>query len=308
MKALMFPGQGSQFVGMGRDLFAAHASVRQTYEEASAVLGYDVGALSFNGPQERLASTDVTQPALLVCSVAVWRLLAERGLRFDVALGHSLGEYSALVATGALSFGDALTIVRRRGQAMLAAAAAQPGGMAAVLGLEDATVEKLCAAMPDAWPANYNAPGQLVVSGSQIALERLEEESKAAGARKFIRLAVSGAFHSPYMAPAAEALGAALQKVSWAAPSPRFFSVCTVGYEDGDVIPFPDLLARQVTSPVHFTQSVRRLVAEGCEAFLEIGPGAVLCGLVRRIAPGVATARAGDLESLAGLNNEWLPS
>ena len=302
MKALVFPGQGSQAVGMGRDLFEAHQIVRNMYEEASAVLGYDIAALSFEGPADRLSQTDVTQPALLVNSVAVFRLLAERGLRFDVALGHSLGEYSALVATGALPFGEAVKIVRLRGDAMLAAARTHPGGMAAVLGLDDVRVEEICAGLADAWPANYNSPGQLVVSGSRAGLERLREQALAAGARKVVPLVVSGAFHSPYMAPAADALGAALAAASWAAPSPRFFSVCSVDYEAGD---FAALLQRQVTSPVRFTQSVRRLIADGCDAFLEVGPGAVLSGLVRRIGPQAATARAGDVDSVGALDAAW---
>ena len=302
MKALVFPGQGSQAVGMGRDLFEAHQIVRNMYEEASAALGYDIAALSFEGPADRLSQTDVTQPALLVNSVAVFRLLAGRGLRFDVALGHSLGEYSALVATGALPFGEAVKIVRLRGDAMLAAARAHPGSMAAVLGLDDVRVEEICAGLADAWPANYNSPGQLVVSGSRAGLERLREQALAAGARKVVPLAVSGAFHSPHMASAADALGAALAAASWAAPSPRFFSVCSVDYEAGD---FAALLQRQVTSPVRFTQSVRRLIADGCDAFLEVGSGSVLSGLVRRIGPEAATARAGDVDSVGALDAVW---
>ena len=302
MRALIFPGQGSQAVGMGRDLFDVHQVVRKTYEEASAALGYDIAALSFEGPVERLGQTDVTQPALLVNSVAVFRLLAERGLRFDVAVGHSLGEYSALVATGALPFGEAVEIVRRRGEGMLAAARAHPSGMAAVIGLDDVRVEEICAGLADAWPANYNSPGQLVVSGSRAGLERLQEQALAAGARKVVPLAVSGAFHSPYMAPAADALGAALTAASWAAPSPRFFSVCSVDYEAAD---FAALLQRQVTSPVRFTQSIRRLIADGCDTFLEVGAGAVLSGLVRRIGPEAATARAGDVDSVSALDAAW---
>jgi [acyl-carrier-protein] S-malonyltransferase len=305
MKALMFPGQGSQVVGMGRDLFEAHGTVRGTYEEASAALGYDIAALSFEGPADRLGQTDVTQPALLVNAVAVFRLLAERGLRFDVAFGHSLGEYSALVVTGALPFREAVEIVRRRAEAMLAAARANPGGMAAVLGLDDVRVEELCAGLADVWPANYNSSGQLVVSGSCAGLERLQERALTAGARKVIPLAVSGAFHSPYMAPAAEALGAALEAAPWAAPTPRFFSVCTVDYESAG---FASLLQRQVTSPVRFTQSVRRLVADGAVAFLELGPGCVLGGLVRRIAPEAAIAGAGDVDSVEALDEEWFTS
>lgn len=298
----MFPGQGSQSVGMGKDLYRRHATVRATYDEASAVLGYDIAALSFEGPGEELNRTDITQPALLVHSVAVFRLLAERGLRFDVALGHSLGEYSALVAVGALPFAAAVDLVRRRGEAMQAAAAEHPGGMAAVLGLDDEAVTTLCAGMDDVWPANFNSPGQVVVSGSESGLELFESAAGAAGARKVIRLQVGGAFHSPYMLTAAEALRPALDGCAWSPPERRFFSVCSLSYEE---VGFPVLLARQVCAPVRFTQAVRALEAEGCETLLEIGPGAVLCGLVRRITPAVKAVKAGDHESLGGLSGEW---
>ena len=302
MKALMFPGQGSQAVGMGRGLYEAHAVVRDTYAEASAALGYDIAALTFDGPAERLNETDVTRPALLVNSIAVVRLLAERGLRFDVTFGHSLGEYSALVASGAAPFVEAVELVRRRGEAMHAAAQRYPGGMAAVLGLHDPVVEELCAGIADVWPANFNSPGQVVVSGSPAGLDALERAAREAGARKVVRLAVSGAFHSPYMMAAADELRPALEAVAWAPPSPRFFSVSSVEYEAGD---FAELLARQVCSPVRFTHAVRRLAHDGCDVFLEVGPGAVLSGLVRRIAPEVATARAGDRETVDNLDAAW---
>ena len=298
----MFPGQGSQVVGMGRDLYAAHEVVRRAYDEASAALGYDIAALSFDGPAERLAQTDVTQPALLVNSVAVFRLLRERGLRFDVALGHSLGEYSALVASGALPFDAAVDLVRRRGEALNRAAQRRPGGMAAILGLDESAVEELCAEIGEVWPANFNSPGQVVVSGGIQALETMQQRAVEAGARKVVRLAVGGAFHSPFMAAAADELRPALETSPWAKPTARFFSACSGKYEEAD---FADLLVRQVTSPVRFVQSVRRLADEGCDASLEVGPGAVLCGLVRRIAPAVSVARAGDCESVESLDRSW---
>jgi [acyl-carrier-protein] S-malonyltransferase len=276
--------------------------VRDTYAEASAALGYDLAALTFDGPAERLNQTDVTQPALLVHSIAVFRLLAERGLRFDLTLGHSLGEYSALVASGAVPFVEAVDLVRRRGAAMHTAAQRHPGGMAAVLGLDDPVVEELCAGLGDVWPANFNSPGQVVVSGSHSGLDELGRAATRAGARKVVRLAVSGAFHSPYMRAAADELRPALETAAWASPSPQFFSVCTVEYEAGD---FAHLLARQVCAPVRFTHAVRRLVREGAEAFLEVGSGAVLCGLVRRIATEAVTARAGDCETVDNLDAAW---
>jgi len=294
---------------MGQDLYERYESVRSTYAEASVVLGYDIAELSFNGPAQELAQTNVTQPALLVNSIAVFRLLAEQGVTFDCVLGHSLGEYSALVAAGAVPFPQAVELVRRRGEAMQAAARANPGGMAAVLGLEDEAVDEVCARIDDLWPANYNSPGQVVVSGSLRGLDRLTQKAVRAGARKILRLPVSGAFHSPFMQAAAEELGAALGEADWAAPSTPFFSVCSVVFEDGGEPPsFATLLRGQVTSPVRFTQSIRALVDAGYTDFLEAGPGNVLCGLVRRIVPDARVARVGDLETLAAFTETDRPA
>ncbi len=313
MRALVFPGQGSQSVGMLADLYDDHETVRRTFAEASAATGLDMAHVCFSGPAERLARTDVTQPALLTCSVAVYRLLADRGLRFDCALGHSLGEYSALVATGAVEFAVAADLVHRRGAAMQAAAGNEPGGMLAVLGLDDDTVEGICADIGGVWPANYNCPGQVVVSGTKAGLLDLERRAQEAGARKVVPLQVSGAFHTPLMVSAAQELGDALQRVSWSAPRPSFFSVSAVALEDGcsaapDArVSFAELLCQQVTAPVRFTQSVRALSAAGYDAFLEVGPGAVLSGLVRRIVPEASVARVGDVATLAQLEaSEWL--
>jgi [acyl-carrier-protein] S-malonyltransferase len=298
---LMFPGQGSQTVGMGCDLCAADPLMRQTYAEASAVLGYDLEELCAEGTQELLARTDVTQPALLADSVGIFRLLQREGLRFAVALGHSLGEYTALVATGAVSFADALRLVRRRGEEMLAAAEANPGGMAAVLGLGDDQVEQLCAGLHDVWPANFNSPGQVVVSGTRPGLDALAAAAKDAGARRVLPLAVSGAFHSPLVASAQAPLRAELEATTWAAPDPRFYSVSSLRFErDG----FVELLAQQLVAPVRFTQAVNALCAAGYDSFLEAGPGAVLSGLVRRIAPQAGVASVSGLDSLAALRQD----
>ena len=299
--ALMFPGQGSQAVGMGCDLCAADSLMRDTYAEASAELGYDLQALCAEGPTEKLARTDLTQPALLADSIGILRILRREGLRFDAAFGHSLGEYSALVATGAVAFRDALLVVRRRGEEMLAAAAASPGGMIAILGLDDATVEELCAGIDGVWPANFNSPGQVVVSGREAALAELAEKAKAAGARRVIPLAVSGAFHSPLLQPALAPLRAALERAVWTTPEPPFFSACSVSFESGA---FVELLQRQLVSPVRFSQSVSTLFAAGYDSFLEVGPGGVLGGLVRRIAPQATVVRVSDLESLAALRDD----
>lgn len=293
--ALVFPGQGSQAVGMGADLYDEPV-VRATYDEAGAALGYDVAQLSFAGPLETLSRTDVTQPALLVNSIAVLRLAQQRGLRFDAVLGHSLGEYSALVAAEALSFDEALQLVRRRGEAMLAAAQREPGGMAAVIGLPDAAVEELCAVIGDLWPANYNSPGQVVVSGAATALETLRQRAPQAGARKVIPLAVSGAFHSPLMESAATQMSGPLAAADWRESRVPFFSVCSVRFEDGGLA---ELLRRQIVSPVRFTQSLRDLFARGYDSYLEVGPGSVLCGLIRRIEPAAMTANVGDAATLA---------
>jgi [acyl-carrier-protein] S-malonyltransferase len=304
--AVLFPGQGSQAAGMGCDLCDGFAIARDTFAEASDVLGYDLTGVCRVGSAEQLARTEVTQPALLTHSVAALRLLCDGGFAFDVALGHSLGEYSALVATGALGFRDALGLVKARGEAMAAAATRYPGGMVAVLGLEAGAVEELCAGLDAAWPANFNCPGQVVVSCAEPSLADFEVAAKAAGARRVVRLAVSGAFHSPLVAPAAAALHDRLAATSWAAPAPAFFSTCSTEFEhDG----FPALLERQLVSPVRFEQSIRRLSEAGYNAYLEVGPGAVLTGLVKRIDGDAATATAGDIDSLAAaLDGGWATS
>ena len=297
----MFPGQGSQAVGMGCDLAASDPEMRQAYAEASEVLGYDLQDLCCQGPIDRLSRTDFTQPALLAASVGMFRILRRDGLRFGVAIGHSLGEFSALVATGAVSFVDALRIVRRRGQEMLRAADANPGGMAAVLGLEDAVVEALCAEQDGVWPANFNSPGQVVVSGRKAALEQLAEKARAAGAKRVISLPVSGAFHSPLVQSALEPLREEFDRTEWHAPDPAFFSGCTVRFEDGG---FNELLQVQLVSPVRFSQSVSALYAAGYDSFVEVGPGAVLTGLVKRIEPQAQTAHVSDMETLTALRQD----
>jgi len=299
--ALMFPGQGSQAIGMGCDLCAAYPQMRETYADASDVLEFDLESICAAGPAERLARTDVTQPALLANAIGIFRILKDEGLRFDAAFGHSLGEYSALVATGVLSFEDGLRLVRRRGQEMLRAGEADPGGMAAVIGLDDARVEEICTGLDDVWPANFNSPGQVVVSGRPAALEGFAAAAREAGARKVIPLAVSGAFHSPLVASAQAPLRAELEDTAWRAPDPAFFSVSEVGFVDGG---FVEVLSRQLVVPVRFTQSVKTLHAAGYDAFLEVGPGSVLSGLVRRITPEASVARASDLDSIGALRDD----
>jgi [acyl-carrier-protein] S-malonyltransferase len=286
---------------MGCDLAVAEPEMRAAYAEASELLGYDLQDLCVQGPIDRLSRTDFTQPALLAASVGMFRVLRREGLRFDVAIGHSLGEFSALVATGAIAFHDALRIVRRRGQEMLRAADANPGGMTAIIGLDDAVVEELCSEVNGVWPANFNAPGQIVVSGRKPALEALGEKARAAGAKRVISLPVSGAFHSPLVQPALEPLCEEFERTEWREPDPRFFSGCTVRYESDQ---FGDLLQVQLVSPVRFSQSVKTLYAQGYDSFLEVGPGAVLTGLVKRIEPQAQTARVSDMETLRALRDD----
>ena len=217
----MFPGQGSQAVGMGCDMAAADPVMRGAYAEASEVLGYDLQDLCCQGPIDRLSRTDFTQPALLAASVGMFRILQRDGLRFGVAIGHSLGEFSALVATGAVDFKDALRIVRRRGQEMLRAADANPGGMAAIIGLDDAIVEAALRRADGVWPANFNCPGQVVVSGRKVDLEVLAEKARAAGAKRVISLPVSGAFHSPLVQARARAAARGVRSHRVAHAGPR---------------------------------------------------------------------------------------
>ncbi len=297
----MFPGQGSQALGMGCDLVAAHSAMRETYADASVVLGYDLECLCAEGPADQLSRTDFTQPALLAAAVGMLRVLREEGLRFDVAIGHSLGEFSALVATGAVDFVDALRIVRRRGQEMLRAADANPGGMTAIIGLDDAVIDALCAEQDGVWPANFNCPGQVVVSGCKASLEEFGEKAKAAGAKRVIPLAVSGAFHSPLVESALEPLREEFERTEWRTPDPAFFSGCSVDFETDS---FTELLQRQLISPVRFGQSVSTLFAAGYDSYLEVGPGAVLTGLVKRIEPRAQTARVSDLETLQALRDD----
>lgn len=298
---LMFPGQGSQAVGMGCDLVAADPTMRATYAEASEVLGFDLQGLCSEGPMERLSRTDLTQPTLLAASVGMFRILERDGLRFDVAIGHSLGEFTALVATGAVAFEDALRVVRRRGQEMLRAAEANPGGMAAVLGLDDPVVEELCDGVDGVWPANFNSPGQVVVSGTGPALETLSERARAAGAKRVVRLPVSGAFHSPLIESAMEPLREEFERIEWRTPDPAFFSGCTVRFEATGL---GRLLQTQLVSPVRFSQSVKTLYEQGYDSFLEVGPGGVLTGLVKRIEPRAQTARVSDMETLQAVRDD----
>jgi [acyl-carrier-protein] S-malonyltransferase len=297
---LLFPGQGSQSPGMAEHLWE-FPTARATFAEAGEVLGWDIGDLCRHGTMEELTRTDRTQLTILTCSVATWRLLQETGLSFALAAGHSLGEYSALVATGHMTFADALRVVDVRGRAMQACGEERQGAMAAIIGLDAEAVDEICSESGDVWTANYNSPGQVVVSGSPAAVRAAGDAARVRGAKRVLPLPVSGAFHTPFMAGAAENLSRALAQVTFAdapAGGPAFFSTTEVRYPA--TYELAELLARQLVSPVRFTQSVEA-IAGGPDApdhALEVGPGAVLCGLLKRITthvPAAATANADHL-------------
>lgn len=297
--AFCFPGQGSQEIGMGRAFAAALPAARKVYEEASQATGLDLERLCFEGPIEELTGTAVQQPALVATSVACLRAVEALGVEPDAVVGHSVGEYSALAAAGVLSARDAVVLVRERGLATAAAAEEQPGSMAAVLGLDDAIVEELCAGIEDVWPANYNCLGQIVVSGADAAVERLIEAATERGARRAVKLRVTGAFHCPLMAAAAERLRPALDRVRWNDPRVPFMSTVTARLEGREAI--PALLVEQLTAPVRFTQAVAALARQGVSLYVEIGPGQVLSGLIRRCDRSATTVSVSDPESLAKL-------
>jgi len=297
--AFCFPGQGSQDVGMGRAIAEEFPAARAAYDEASEAAGFDVAKLCFEGSLEDLTRTELQQPALVATSIACLRAVNTLGVRPDYVIGHSVGEYSALAAADAIGVGDAVALVCERGRAMAEAARETPGAMAAVLGLDDSIVEELCEGIEGVWPANYNCPGQVVVSGQNAAVDRLIEEAAARGARKTVKLRVSGAFHSPLVARAAERLGPVLTEAAWHEPSPPFMSTVTARLEDAQRI--GSLLVEQLTAPVRFTQAVRGLVKDGVEMFVEIGPGQVLSGLLRRCDRSLRTISVGDPVSLQKL-------
>jgi [acyl-carrier-protein] S-malonyltransferase len=285
MIAFIFPGQGSQKVGMGKALADSHPIVRDAYAEADAALGEALSRLCFEGPEERLTLTENAQPAILATSIGICRLLESRGIRPDFVAGHSLGEYSANVAAGTFAFAEALGIVRRRGQYMQEAVPVGEGAMAAILGAEEELVSRACAEAADGQvvsPANLNAPGQIVIAGHRDAVARAGERAKALGARRVIPLNVSAPFHCRLMAPAQERLAPELRAL--ASSNPRVPIVANVDAEPkrsaSDAI---EALIRQVSAPVRWEAVVRRLASNGVRTYVEVGPGGVLTGLVRKI-------------------------
>lgn len=280
--AYLFPGQGAQFPGMGKDLYSSNEQAKALFEKANEILGFRISDVMFSGTEEQLKQTNVTQPAVFLHSVITY--MVHPDLKPDMTAGHSLGEFSALVAAGALSFEDGLRLVSKRAAAMQKACEQNPSTMAAILGLEDAKVEEVCAGITDeiVVPANYNCPGQLVISGSIAGIDKGCEAMKAAGAKRALVLQVGGAFHSPLMEPARQELQEAIENTEFKMP------VCPV-YQNVDAKPYlnPEQikanLINQLTAPVRWTQTIQNMVADGATEFTECGPGSVLQGLVKKI-------------------------
>jgi [acyl-carrier-protein] S-malonyltransferase len=291
MKSYIFPGQGAQFVGMGLDLYEKSAEAKALFEAANGILGFSITDIMFSGTDEDLKQTKVTQPAIFLHSVILSKVLGENFAPQMVA-GHSLGEFSALVANRTLSFEDGLQLVAKRAAAMQKACELQPGTMAAVLGLEDAKVEELCATIDGiVTPANYNCPGQLVISGELKAVEAACEKMKEAGAKRAFVLPVGGAFHSVLMKPAEEELAAAIEQTTFHKPlCPVYQNVTTTAVSDENAI--KTNLIKQLTAPVKWTQSVQQMIADGATEFIEVGPGKVLQGLVKKINKEAVVASA----------------
>lgn len=285
-KAYVFPGQGAQFVGMGKDLYETSPLAKELFEKANEILGFRITDLMFAGTDEDLRQTKVTQPAIFLHSVILAKTLGD-DFKPDMTAGHSLGEFSALVAAGALSFEDGLKLVYKRALAMQKACEMNPSTMAAVLGLPDEKVEEVCASIDDVVvPANYNCPGQVVISGSNAGIEKACEKMKEAGAKRALPLKVGGAFHSPLMEPAREELSKAIESTTFSVPvCPVYQNVSTVAETNPDTIKAN--LVAQLTAPVKWTQSVQHMVADGATEFVELGPGSVLQGLIGKISKDV---------------------
>jgi [acyl-carrier-protein] S-malonyltransferase len=294
--AFMFPGQGSFEPGMGVEIADAHPEAMAVYDEGSKASGLDLRELCVSGTAEELMQTELQQPTLVATSLAILAAVRKEGLEPDVVVGHSVGEYAALASVGAMGTGETIALVRERGLAMAEAAKQRPGAMAAILGLEDQLVETLCRKILMVWPANYNCPGQIVISGENEAVEECCAEAESLGARRAIRLKVSGAFHSPLVARAADRLKPAIDRIRFSDPVAPFMSTVTAKVEPAQRL--AALLVNQLTEPVRFTQAAGELIKDGVTTFVEIGPGNVLSGLVKRIDRGVRTISVNDLASL----------
>jgi len=291
MKAYLFPGQGAQFTGMGQDLYNASAKAKDLFNHANEVLGFDITKIMFEGTSDRLKETAVTQPVIFLHSTILAEVMGD-AFQPDMVAGHSLGEFSALVANRTLAFSDGLRLVSRRAQAMQKACEVQPSTMAAVLGLDDEVVEEICAETNGiVVAANYNCPGQLVISGEIVAIDAACEALKEAGAKRTILLPVGGAFHSPLMEPAREELAAAIENTQFTDPAcPIYQNVSAKAVMDP--LEIKKNLIAQLTAPVRWTQSLQNMIADGADKFIEVGPGNVLQGLVKKVDRSMETEKA----------------
>jgi [acyl-carrier-protein] S-malonyltransferase len=291
MKAYIFPGQGAQYPGMGLELYKKYPQAKALFEKANELLGFEITKIMFEGSPEELKQTNVTQPAIFLDSVITALVMGDL-FKPDMVAGHSLGEFSALVSAGSIAFEDGVQLVSKRAQAMQKACELNPSTMAAVLGLEDAVVEKICADTPGiVVAANYNCPGQLVISGETEAVTLACERLKEAGAKRALILPVGGAFHSPLMEPAREELAAAIKNTVFQAPiCPVYQNVNASGVTNADEI--QENLIKQLTAPVKWTQTMQKMIADGATTFIEVGPGNVLQGLLRKIDRSVTTEKA----------------
>ncbi|MBC8214532.1 MAG: ACP S-malonyltransferase [Candidatus Marinimicrobia bacterium] len=299
-KVYLFPGQGSQFVGMGKDIFEQSDIAKQIYQSASDILGFDLVDISFNGPEDKLRQTQFTQPAIFVHSVAVYNLLKEHNLFPSAVAGHSLGEFSALVAANVLTFEDALNIVKVRSSEMAKAGSIQPGSMAAILGADDEQIEQICNQDGVVVPANINALGQIVISGEVDAVASAVETAKSLGIRKAIPLNVSGAFHSPLMVPAREPLSKILESVKFNNTDiPVYQNVTASPETDAEII--KDNILKQLENPVRWADIITNMISDGFTDFIEVGPNKVLSGLNRRINRDVNSTPIGTFEQIQNL-------
>ena len=297
--AFCFPGQGSLEAGMGREIAEAFPEAMEVFRVGSEASGLDLQRLCFEGAEDELVDTAVQQPALVATSLAILAALRARGIEPDYVVGHSVGEFAALAAAQALSTDEALALVRERGLAMAEAARERPGSMAAILGLDDPIVERLCRQIIGVWPANYNCPGQIVVSGEDPAVEECCDQAVDEGARRAVKLRVSGAFHSPLVAHAAERLKPAVERIKFNDPTAPFMSTVTAKIEPAHRM--AGLLVEQLTAPVKFTQAARELMRQGVKVFVEVGPGNVLTGLLKRIDRSARTVSVSNMSELREL-------
>jgi len=297
MKAYVFPGQGAQFVGMGKDLYDNHPTAKELFEKANKILGFRITDLMFDGTDDDLKQTNVTQPAIFLHSVILARMLKE-DFKPDMVAGHSLGEFSALVANKCLSFEDGLRLVQKRAQAMQKACETEPSTMAAILGLDDSEVERILKEVDEVVvPANYNSPGQLVISGSVAGIEQACEKLKSAGAKRALPLKVGGAFHSPLMEPARIELGKAIESAKFSRGiCPIYQNVTAQPVNDPEII--KSNLIAQLTSPVRWTQIMKNMIADGTKTIVEVGPGTVLQGLFKKVDRNINASSAVISENL----------